>query len=335
MGSEIGLAVPRGAVDRRRAVRYALGAVAGVAAMPVLAACGSAKTTANTSSSTATAASSSVSRPAPLPANTQPSWPLNVAVSQVQVPGSMYATQGSGSGLKLELSAFGNDMWNNDSNFAFYGNQTSAADFTVTCQVAVQSATNSWAKAGIVWMQTLSTGAAFVDLVTTPQHGVNVQYRLVKDQACPGSNGPTIDAVASSPIYLKMQKSGNQLICADSTDGSTWANVTKLTLVPIVQQSAASTSSSSSSSSASGSKTSASSASKAAPAGNVNSVGNAWVTGVNAATTAPLLTPPYYIGIAACAHDATLRGLDGFQNITGLTNPTYTSIFNKAATTEW
>lgn len=330
MGSEIGLAVPRGAVDRRRAVRYALGAVAGAAAMPVLAACGSAKTTANSStSSTTTATSSSVSRPAPLPANTPSKWPLNVAVSQVQVAGSMYATQGSGSSMKLEMSAFGNDMWNNASNFGFYGNQTSAADFTVTCQVAVQSATNSWAKAGIVWMQTLDTGAVFVDLVTTPQHGVNVQYRLVKDQSCPGTNGPQIDAVASSPIYLKMQKSGNQLICSDSTDGTTWNNVTTLALVPIVVQSASSSSSSSSS------KSSGSSASSAAPAGNVVTAGNAWVSSVNAAKTAPLLTPPYYIGLAACAHDPTLRGLDGFQDISGLTNPTYTSIFNAKATTQW
>jgi hypothetical protein len=238
----------------------------------------------------------------------------------------MYATQGSGSSLQVELSAFGNDIWNNATNCAFYGSKITSADFVVTCQVAVQSATNSWAKAGFYFTPTLDTGAPFIDLVTTPAHGVNVQYRLVSGASCPGTNGPTIDAVASSPIYLKMQKQGNTLTVADSPDGNTWNNTTVLNLVPIVQQSASSGSSSSSSSG---------SGAAAASAANVNSSGNAWVTGVNAATTAPLFTPPFYVGLCACAHDATLRGMDGFANITGLTNPSYASIYNKQFTSQW
>jgi hypothetical protein len=303
MASELRVEVPGTALDRRRAVRYALGAVAGAVAMPVLAACGAAKTTGNSSAtSSAATSSSSASKPAPLPQSTQPTWPLNVGISQVQVPGSMYATQGSGPTMQLEMAAFGNDIWNNADNCCFYGNQASG-DGTWSVQVAIQSATSTWAKAGLMLRQSLDPSDVMIDLVTTPQEGVNCQYRLVKGMDCPSPNGPEIDAVSSTPVYLQMVKKGNTLTVSDSADGTTWNNVTTLTFL--------------------------------APTGKNVTPAGAWAKGINAATTVPLLSDPYYVGICACAHIATLRGMDGFTNIVGLKNPTYTSIFNPATPTDW
>ncbi len=308
MARDLGAELRTGVLDRRRVMRYALGTVAGAIAVPVLSACGGSPTAnSSTSSSAASSSSSATPLPAPLPANYQATWPLNVGKSQVQVPGSMYVTQNG----SLEMASFGNDIWNSADNCAFYGEQTSG-DGTWSVEVAIQANTNEWAKAGIMLRQSLDPTDAMLIYAVSPQHGVFVDWRGVK--AKPAQGGPTNDAVAAAPIYLKLQKKGNIITIWDSTDGQTWQNQAVMTGVAMDPNTGKPPVASSS--------TSGSSASAAAAA-------------AAPANPIPIFKDPYYVGLACCSHDAKLRGRVGFDQITGFKSPKYTSIFQSTAKNNW
>ena len=311
MAREVGAELRAAVLDRRRVMRYALGTVAGAIAVPVLTACGgSAANTSSTTSSSASSSSSSVPLPAALPSSYKATWPLDVSKSQVAVGGSMYVTQNG----KLEMASFGNDMWNTADNAAFYGEQVSG-DGTWTVEVAFQANTNEWAKAGLMLRQSLDPTDVSIIFVTTPQHGVVVDMRGVKGKASVG--GPTVDAVAATPIFLKMQKKGTQVTLWDSTDGQQWNNQTVLDMIDFDPNTGKAPTPPKASGSASGS------ASAAAPAVAIPK------------NPIPVLKDPFYVGLCACSHDPKLRGLVGFDQITGFKSPTYTSLYEKDKTKNW
>lgn len=315
MAREVDAKLGAGVLDRRRVMRYALGTVAGAIAVPVLTACGgsAANTTSSTSSSATSSSSSSVVMPAALPPTYKATWPLNVAKSQVAVPGSMYVTQNGA----LEMASFGNDMWGTGDNFAYY-NEKVSGDGEWSVEVAIQANTNEWAKAGIMLRQSLDPTDAFIDLVTSPQHGVFVNYRGVKGKAAPNSNGPTIDAVAATPIFLKLSKKGTQVTVSDSPDGQTWNNTTVLNMIAFDPSTGQVPKPAAASTSASGSASAAAPAAAAIPTNPI-----------------PLLTDPFYVGLCACSHDPKLRGRVGFDQITGFKNPTYTSVYQTSLKNNW
>lgn len=212
-------------VDRRKVMRYALGAVAGAAALPVLAACGKAAPANSTTTSSTAPAKPKVPL---LPTTGTPSWPVNVAKAQPTAAWSMYATQGKASALKLEMVTFGNDMWNANDNFSYYAQQHSGPG-TWSCEVAYISPTDSWSKVGIMVRQSLHSGSNDLYFVTTVGNGASLQYR---PQPGGAQGGPTVDPLAQYPIFLKMAYTpGKQVELWDSTDGKTWKNQT---IVPLV-----------------------------------------------------------------------------------------------------
>ena len=292
------LAAPQSHLDRRRVMRYALGAVAGAVVLPVLAACGTAKPAANSS----TPASSSAAAPPPvlLPTTGTSKWPVNVATAQPTAEYSMYATSGTADKQLIEMVTFGNDMWSTNDNFSYYGGKASGAG-TFTAQVATLAPTDGWAKAGLMLRQTTDPDSPDLYFVTSVGNGASLQYRLTKGASAQG--GPTVDPLAAYPIYLQMKYTpGKQVDLASSTDGKTWKNATT---VPFV---------------AADPKT------KKVPTG---APANAILD--------PGITDPYYIGVCGCSHNAKLQGLVGFSNLTGFptTGMAYKAVYNAASKSTW
>lgn len=290
-------ASPESLVDRRRVMRYALGAVAGAVALPVLAACGTPKTTAN--SSTASSSSSSAPAPTLLSKTGTPKWPVNVATAQPTAEWSMYATSGTGDKMLLEMVTFGNDMWSTHDNFSYYCAQAKGAG-TYTCQVATLAPTDGWAKAGIMLRQTTDSDSTDLYFVTSVGNGASLQYRATKTGQAAG--GPTVDPLAAYPIWLQMKYTpGKQLDLATSTDGKAWKNQTT---VPFV---------------AADPKT------KKIP-----------TTAPKNAILDPGITDPYYIGVCGCAHNAKLQGLVGFSNLSGFpATMAYKAVYDAPNKNNW
>lgn len=287
-------ASPETPVDRRRIMRYALGAVAGAVALPVLAACGTTKA-ANSSATSTSASGSTAPAVKLLPATGTPSWPVDVATAQPTAPWSMYATKGSGSSMLLEMVTYGNDMWNDKDNFSYFAQQASGAG-EWSAQVAFLSQTDSWAKAGIMIRQTLDAGSTDYYFVTTVGNGASLQYRPVADYGCSG--GPTVNPLDSTPVYLKMQYTpGKQIAMWDSTDGKTWGHQTTVPL----------------------------------GAGTIDSSKHAWVMAKGAPKGAipDMITGTYYVGVCAASHNPSLQGYAGFTNFGGgldTSKLTYTAV---------
>ena len=202
-----------------------LAGAAAVVAAPLLSACGGSAASNKGSASGSTSASSSKkgAKAVPrLPTKGTPKWPVDPGKAQPTAAWSMYATSAS----RIELVAFGRDIWNKHDDCAFY--YTSAkGDGIWTAKVATQSATNAWAKAGIMLRNATDPGSAMIANVVTPGNGGNLQWRPAKDQSCQGKG---FDATASAPIWLRLQKKGDAYTIADSTDGKTWKNTTTLTV---------------------------------------------------------------------------------------------------------
>ena len=214
---------PEVTATRARLLRLTLAGAAAVVAAPLLSACGGPVAASKTSTSASTSSGKkAVKAVKHLPTKGTPKWPVDPSTAQPTAAWSMYAT----SGTRIEMVAFGRDIWNDHDDCAFYYTPAKG-DGTWTAKVATQAATNAWAKAGIMLRNATDPGSQMVANVVTPGNGANVQWRPVKDKACQGKG---FDPTAAAPVWLRVQKKGDAYTFSDSMDGKTWKNATTMTL---------------------------------------------------------------------------------------------------------
>jgi|GEM_PF-535420 len=238
----------------------------------------------------------------PLPKTGAAQWPVNPTTAQVQAGYSMYATHGTGTGFNLEMVTFGNDIQGNADNFSYFAQQAQGAG-TWSVQLGRFATTGGWAKAGIMLRQTLDPGSAnlfFLSAVNVP--GTQLQWRSAANGGTSYS-ASTDSSGAVLPVYLRVQYTpGKQVVLTTSTDGKTWGHQSTVPLVaadPTTKQ-----------------------LPKNAPSG---------------AIIDPGFTSPYYVGVAACAHDTGSQGMAGFTSFTGFdpTKMAYTAIYQTGSPGNW
>jgi hypothetical protein len=132
------------------------------------------------------------------------------------VPGSETVSAGT-----WTVTGGGGDIWGTGDQFRF-DYQSLPGDGSISAQVLSQTTSNSWAKAGVMLRTGTGRAMAFYDLLVTPGHGFNVEYRsgkgatALKQTAIPGN----------PPVYLRVSRSGTTFSSYTSADGVSW------TLVP-------------------------------------------------------------------------------------------------------
>ncbi len=84
----------------------------------------------------------------------------------------------------------------------------------------LQPATVPWAKAGLIIKASTRAGSPYAAIMVTSSHGVRMQDNYVHDQA--GLPGPVS---ASSPRWLRLERSDDAVTGYDSADGTHWATV--------------------------------------------------------------------------------------------------------------
>ncbi|HEU4967198.1 MAG TPA: PA14 domain-containing protein, partial [Candidatus Saccharimonadales bacterium] len=117
------------------------------------------------------------------------------------------------------VNGAGYDVWQNgntDDQFQ-YAYQSLTGDGQIIARVTSQTNTNDWAKAGVVIKASTTSGSNYASIMTTPSHGIRMEYDYTTDIA--GSNYTFPDA------WLKLVRSGNTITTYDSPDGSTWTQV--------------------------------------------------------------------------------------------------------------
>ena len=114
----------------------------------------------------------------------------------------------------------GADIWNSADQF-HYLFQGFAGDGTLIARVTGVQNTNGWAKAGVMFRDSLDAGALFADILVTPANGVAFQWRTTPN-AVPNNVNVTGH---SAPQWVRLVRSGNAFSGYYSSDGVNWIQV--------------------------------------------------------------------------------------------------------------
>ena len=139
--------------------------------------------------------------------------------------------------------AAGSDIWNASDQFE-YASQSASGSQTLVARVTSLGDTDVWAKAGVMFRDTLpstsgggaggegtSPGAMCVAVLATADEGVTMQWRSSTggtsyNIAIGGIAGPS----AANPVWVKLVNSGGNFTGYYSLDGATWTQVGSVSL---------------------------------------------------------------------------------------------------------
>jgi mono/diheme cytochrome c family protein/regulation of enolase protein 1 (concanavalin A-like superfamily) len=131
------------------------------------------------------------------------------------VSGGVYTVTGSGT-----------DIWGTSDKFRFVS-QTFTGDGEIIVRVTSQTNTNPWAKAGIMFRETLNANSRHAMMVLTPSNGTAFQYRT----ATAGTSLNVSAASVPAPNnWLRLTRRGNIFTGYRSSDGVTWTQVGTATI---------------------------------------------------------------------------------------------------------
>src|SRR5579872_2586665 len=121
----------------------------------------------------------------------------------------------------------GSDIWNNADQFHYAYNSSGGTSIFVL--VNTLQNTDPWAKAGVMFRDTLDPAAMFVDVVATPGNGVSFQWR----NSTGGSCGFVQTTGVSAPVWVRLDQAGNDFTGFYSLDGTNWNQIGADQIVPM------------------------------------------------------------------------------------------------------
>jgi regulation of enolase protein 1 (concanavalin A-like superfamily) len=118
------------------------------------------------------------------------------------------------------LEGSGTDIWGTADAFHYEYAQW-YGDGTITAHVLDVENTHAWAKAGVMFRETLDATSKQVMAIVSPGKGVAMQYR-------PATGGASAQAAVRSghaPAWVRLTRAGNTFTSAVSSDGVTWTTL--------------------------------------------------------------------------------------------------------------
>jgi len=143
--------------------------------------------------------------------------PPKVNWVRADIGGVGVAGSGSEGPTMITVSGSGADIWSTADSFR-YVYQPWTGDGVMITRVASVDYTHAWAKAGVMFRETLGTNARNVFLFATPAKGVNLQTRA----SVGGTTVTNATATGSAPVWLKLARSGSVFTASYSTNGISW-----------------------------------------------------------------------------------------------------------------
>lgn len=124
-----------------------------------------------------------------------------------------------GSGV-FTLKGSGSDIQNraDELHFAY---QRLSGDGEIRARITSQTRTSSWAKAGVMIRESLSSGSKNATVLLTPSYGVRMQRR----SSSGGSTTAWSGGSGAAPVWLRLVRSGSTLSGYRSSDGSSWSKI--------------------------------------------------------------------------------------------------------------
>ena len=123
------------------------------------------------------------------------------------------------------INAGGTDIWSASDEFVFVSTPLHG-DGAIVARVRDLQQTDPWAKAGLMLRESLAAGSRHASIFVTPSQGVAFQRRTESN----GLTTHTYGGSATSPRWLKLQRSGSLVTAYESPDGRSWTLVGSDTL---------------------------------------------------------------------------------------------------------
>jgi glucose/arabinose dehydrogenase/fibronectin type 3 domain-containing protein/regulation of enolase protein 1 (concanavalin A-like superfamily) len=131
-------------------------------------------------------------------------------------------------GATQSLSGAGNDIWGTSDQFRF-AYQTLSGDGEIVARVVSITNTDAWAKAGVMFRESVAANSRFAMMLMTPgANGAAFQYRVNNG----GSAAPSgsADRVSTLPRWVRLTRQGNLIRGFTSVDGVTWIQRNSFTI---------------------------------------------------------------------------------------------------------
>jgi uncharacterized repeat protein (TIGR03806 family) len=141
----------------------------------------------------------------------------DIDIGAVGIAGSASFSSGT-----FTVKGSGSDIWTTGDQFN-YAYQNVSGDQTVIARVATEQLTASFAKAGVMIRESLTTNSVEVSVLLTPTNGVSFQIRPTTGAASINISGWVKGPVP--PYWVKLVRTGNSFTGFSSTDGVTWTQV--------------------------------------------------------------------------------------------------------------
>jgi hypothetical protein len=132
-----------------------------------------------------------------------------------QTKGSLAVANGS-----YSVSGSGSDIFGTVDQFN-YAYQAASGDVVIVAHVVSETNTDVWAKAGVMIRASTADNSAFAGVFATPGNGVAMIVRTAT-----GIGAIDIGKKpATTPVWVKLQRSGNTFTGFLSTDGISWTEI--------------------------------------------------------------------------------------------------------------
>ena len=161
------------------------------------------------------------------PANVSaPSAALNVATQSASplTGGDIGSVGAKGSSANsagtYTIRGSGVDIWGTADSFQF-DSESFTGDGTITARVVSQTNTNAWAKAGVMFRETLGAGSSFAAVVIAYANPSLVEARIGTGKAAVSTAGTVVKA----PYWVRLTRAGNSFTGYISADGKAWTSV--------------------------------------------------------------------------------------------------------------
>ena len=119
----------------------------------------------------------------------------------------------------------GSDIWNSSDQFR-YVYQTLQGDGEIVARVATLSGTDAWAKAGVMFRESLAANSKQAVMLVSRGQGSSLQSRA----STGGSSVMTGSATSAVPLWVRIVRKGTTFTASRSTNGTTWTQVGSVTI---------------------------------------------------------------------------------------------------------
>lgn len=156
----------------------------------------------------------------------------NVVIEEVKpmqsidiVLGASVAGSTRSAGPEIAIEGDGGDIWGTTDAFRFHYTRWNGNGQIIVRVLSLEN-THAWAKAGVMFRETLLPDSKHVMAIVSPSRGIALQSRT----ATGGASTSTVPIPGTAPVWLSLRRFGDSFQAGWSEDGEFWHSLGQVTI---------------------------------------------------------------------------------------------------------